>query len=85
MPGRRDPGGAWSRNDEAKGKLIDDGYDLDKVLSTDDLVAGRDVFIAATGVTGVSLLRGVRYQPDGRGHRVDRHAFALGDRSSDRS
>jgi len=58
-------GKLWPRNDEEKGKLIDDGYDLDKVLSTDDLVAGQDVFVAATGVTSGSLLRGVRYQPDG--------------------
>src|SRR5207302_10877718 len=58
-------GKLWPRNDEEKGKLIDDGYDLDKVLATDDLVAGQDVFVAATGVTSGSLLRGVRYQPDG--------------------
>jgi len=35
------------------------------VLQTDDLVAGEDVFVAATGVTSGPLLRGVRYLPNG--------------------
>ena len=35
------------------------------MLTTDDLVAGEDVFVAATGVTTGALLRGVRYRPDG--------------------
>ena len=39
--------------------------DIERVLSTDDLVAGRDVFFAATGITDGSLLRGVKYWPDG--------------------
>jgi fructose-1,6-bisphosphatase II len=34
------------------------------VLTTDDLVAGEDVFVAATGVTSGALLRGVRYTQD---------------------
>jgi fructose-1,6-bisphosphatase II len=37
------------------------GYDLDKVLTADDLVSGEDVFFAATGITDGELLRGVRY------------------------
>ena len=32
---------------------------------TDDLVAGDDVFFAATGITDGSLLSGVRYTDDG--------------------
>ena len=35
------------------------------MLTTDDLVAGDDVFVAATGVTTGALLRGVRYVRDG--------------------
>ena len=35
------------------------------MLTTDDLVSGEDVFVAATGVTTGALLRGVRYRPDG--------------------
>ncbi len=53
------------RNDEERRALIDDGFDLDKVLMTNDLVSGEDVFFAATGITDGSLLRGVRYWPDG--------------------
>jgi fructose-1,6-bisphosphatase II len=58
-------GKLWPRNDEERQSLIDEGYDLDRVLKTDDLVGGRDVFFAATGVTTGALLRGVRYTRDG--------------------
>ncbi len=44
---------------------MDQGYDLERVLSTDDLVGGDDVFFAATGLTDGDLLRGVRYRGDG--------------------
>jgi fructose-1,6-bisphosphatase II len=54
----------WPRDDEERQKLVEAGYDLDKVLTTDDLVAGNDVFVAATGVTTGALLRGVRYVTD---------------------
>ncbi len=40
------------------------GFDVDRVLTTDDLVAGENVFVAATGVTSGALLRGVRYGRD---------------------
>jgi fructose-1,6-bisphosphatase II len=55
----------YPRNDEERGKLVDAGFDLDRVLTTNDLVAGEDVFFAATGITSGSLLRGVKYWPDG--------------------
>jgi fructose-1,6-bisphosphatase II len=55
----------WPRNDEERQKLVDAGLDPERVLTTDDLVAGDDVFVAATGVTTGSLLRGVRYLPNG--------------------
>ena len=53
-------GKLWPRNDEERQKLVDTGYDLDRVLTTDDLVSGHDVFVAATGVTSGVFLRGVR-------------------------
>jgi len=53
------------RDDDEKRSLLDAGFDLDKVLTTDDLVSGRDVFFAATGITDGYLLRGVKYWPDG--------------------
>jgi fructose-1,6-bisphosphatase II len=55
----------WPRNDEERQKLVDAGLDPERVLTTDNLVAGDDVFVAATGVTTGSLLRGVRYLPNG--------------------
>jgi len=58
-------GRLWPRDDEERQKLVDAGYDVDRVLTTDDLVAGDDVFFSATGVTTGALLQGVRYTPDG--------------------
>jgi fructose-1,6-bisphosphatase II len=55
----------WPREDAERQKLLAAGYDLDRVLRTDDLVSGEDVFVAATGVTTGALLRGVRYVRDG--------------------
>ena len=58
-------GKLWPRDDEERQRLVDAGFDLDRVLTTDDLVGGDDVFFAATGVTTGALLRGVRYTPEG--------------------
>jgi len=58
-------GRLWPRDDEERQKLVDAGYDVDKVLTTNDLVASDNVFVAATGVTTGALLRGVRYTKDG--------------------
>jgi fructose-1,6-bisphosphatase II len=58
-------GRLFPRNDDERGRLADAGYDDERVLTTDDLVSGSDVFFAATGITDGSLLRGVRYTEDG--------------------
>jgi fructose-1,6-bisphosphatase II len=58
-------GKLWPRNDGERQALVDAGYDLDQVLTTDDFVGGDDVFFAATGVTTGALLRGVRYTTQG--------------------
>ena len=58
-------GRLYPRNDDERRKLVEAGFDIERVLTTDDLVAGRDVFFAATGITDGSLLRGVKYWPDG--------------------
>ena len=58
-------GKLWPRTEEERQALVAAGYDLDRVLMTDDLVASDDVFVAATGVTTGALLRGVRYVNDG--------------------
>jgi fructose-1,6-bisphosphatase II len=55
-------GRLWPRNEEERDEATSAGYDLDRVLDTSDLVAGEDVFFAATGVTDGDLLKGVRYR-----------------------
>ena len=55
----------WPRNDDERRAALDAGYDLDRVLHTDDLVSGDDVFFAATGITDGDLMRGVRYTTEG--------------------
>ena len=51
----------WPRNEEERQKALDDGLDLERVLTIDDLVRGDNVFFAATGVTDGELLQGVKY------------------------
>jgi fructose-1,6-bisphosphatase II len=58
-------GKLWPRDDAERQALVDAGYDVDRVLTTDDLVGSDNVFVAATGVTTGALLRGVRYVTDG--------------------
>ncbi|HZO69628.1 MAG TPA: class II fructose-bisphosphatase [Kribbellaceae bacterium] len=55
-------GKLWPKDDAERQKAIDAGHDLDRVLSTDDLVSGDDCFFVATGITDGELLRGVRYR-----------------------
>jgi fructose-1,6-bisphosphatase II len=57
-------GRLWPRDDAERQAAIDAGYDLNRVLNCDDLVAGEDVFFSATGVTDGDVLQGVRYQGD---------------------
>jgi len=54
-------GKLWPRNDDERKELVEGGFDLERVLTTDDLVRSDDVFVAATGVTTGALLRGIRY------------------------
>lgn len=58
-------GRLWPRDDNERAAAIAAGYDLDQVLTTDDLVSGDDCFFAATGVTDGELLRGVHYDRRG--------------------
>ncbi len=52
-------------DDAERQKAIDAGHDLDRVLLTEDLVSGEDIFFTATGITDGDLLRGVRYRAGG--------------------
>jgi fructose-1,6-bisphosphatase II len=53
------------RDDAERERALAAGHDLERVLTTDDLVASEDAFFAATGITDGELLRGVRYQAGG--------------------
>jgi len=70
-------GKLWPRNQEERQQLLDAGYELDAVLTADDLVQGDDVFVAATGVTSGALLRGVRVVRD----RVETESIVMRSRS----
>ena len=64
--GRRDPGQALPpQRAGACGRHRGAGYDLDAVLTTDDLVQGNNCFFAATGITDGELLQGVQYHEFG--------------------
>src|SRR5688500_4153708 len=58
-------GKLWPRNDDERQAAVDDGYDLDRVLSTNDLVRGDNVFFAVTGITDGEVLKGVHYDAQG--------------------
>jgi fructose-1,6-bisphosphatase II len=53
------------RDEAERRRALDAGHDLDRVLTTDDLVASDDVFFAATGITDGELMAGVRYRAGG--------------------
>jgi len=56
-------GRLWPRNDEERSRAKDAGYDLDRILTINDLADSDNVFFAATGITDGRLLRGVSYAP----------------------
>jgi len=58
-------GRLWPRDDAERARAVDAGHDLDRVLTTDDLVEGDDCFFVATGITDGELMRGVRYRAGG--------------------
>lgn len=58
-------GRLWPKDDEERRRALDAGHDLDRVLTTTDLVQGDDIFFCATGITDGELVDGVRYTPAG--------------------
>ncbi len=70
-------GKLWPRSDEERQRLVEAGFDLEQVLTADDLVQGEDIFVAATGVTSGALLRGVRVVGD----RVETESIVMRSRS----
>jgi fructose-1,6-bisphosphatase II len=59
-------GRLWPRNETEKQAALDAGYDLEKQLTSHDLISSEDCFFSATGVTGGDLLQGVRYVAGGK-------------------
>jgi fructose-1,6-bisphosphatase II len=59
-------GRLWPQDDAERRKALDAGHDLDRVLTTSDLVTGDNIFFCATGITDGELLHGVRYRPEGQ-------------------
>ena len=55
-------GRLWPRDEDERRAALDAGYDLDRLLGCDELVAGDDCMFSATGVTDGDVLEGVRYQ-----------------------
>ncbi len=55
----------WPRNDEERDSASALGLDPDRILLTDDLVAGENIFFAATGITDGELLDGVKFFGNG--------------------
>jgi fructose-1,6-bisphosphatase II len=72
-------GRLWPRDDDERQAALDAGYELDKILTVDDLVAGEDVFFSATGVTDGDVLQGVRYE--GRGAHATTESIVMRSRS----
>jgi fructose-1,6-bisphosphatase II len=58
-------GKLWPKDEQERDRAVAAGHDLSRVLSTDDLVSGDNVFFVATGVTDGELLDGVRYKAGG--------------------
>ena len=58
-------GKLWPKDDAERQRAIDAGHDLSRVLSTNDLVRGDNVFFVATGITDGELMEGVRYRAGG--------------------
>jgi fructose-1,6-bisphosphatase II len=57
-------GRLWPRTEDERTAAVQAGYNLDQILTCDDLVQGENAFFSATGVTDGDVLQGVRYQGD---------------------
>jgi fructose-1,6-bisphosphatase II len=62
-------GKLYARNESELKRGREAGYDFEKILTMDDLVASEDVFFAATGITDGEFLEGVKYY--GKGARTE--------------
>ena len=58
-------GRLYPRNEDERAAAIAAGYDLDAVLTTDDLVQGDNCFFSLTGITDGEVVKGVHYDHNG--------------------
>ncbi|MDK2955285.1 MAG: fructose,6-bisphosphatase [Desulfovibrionales bacterium] len=68
MQGYLDP-----QSEEERRNVINAGYDLKRVLRTEDLVASDDTFFAATGISGGTFLKGVQFT----GHGAETYSMVI--------
>ena len=66
-------GKLYIRNEKERKLGLEMGYNLDQVITMDDLVSSDDVFFAATGITDGELLEGVRYT----GFAAETHSLVI--------
>jgi fructose-1,6-bisphosphatase II len=55
----------WPRDDEERRIAVEAGFQIERVLTADDLVNSDNIFFAATGITDGEFLRGVHYTRSG--------------------
>jgi fructose-1,6-bisphosphatase II len=67
----------WPKDEAERRRALEAGHDLDRVLLTDDLVTGDNVFFVATGITDGELLEGVRF----RGGSATTHSIVMRSKS----
>jgi fructose-1,6-bisphosphatase II len=58
-------GRLWPRNEDERRAALEQGYDLDRQLTSADLVRSDDCMFAATGVTDGDVLQGVHLESAG--------------------
>jgi fructose-1,6-bisphosphatase II len=58
-------GRLWPQTDDERATAVAAGYDLDRVLTTNDLVRGDNAFFALTGITDGEVVKGVHYDAHG--------------------
>lgn len=68
MLARLDP-----QSEDERRNLLDAGFDLKRVLTTEELVTSGDTFFAATGISGGKWLEGVSFS----GHGAVTHSLVL--------
>jgi fructose-1,6-bisphosphatase II len=63
----------WPRNEEERRQALADGVDLTRVLQTDDLAGGNNIFFSVTGITDGELVKGGKYGPN----RIETHSLVM--------